>query len=207
MAAVSKIRPRNIFDVIFWQRSDKWINTDLIKVLMCFESSPQKISTQGSLIMAFWRNNLRLRRVERIRTVSNVLGAVKDPESQPSQKVSWREVSCHRPDLKTRFLLQIIVHVLQLWDIVLPRENKSTIFEGVIWMVDLAFTLHSCILPPSPAPSSSCWTLRWRTCGRVWSRIGRLSSRSRSPPGNTSPEECPRPCNYFQYFFNLGLPE
>ena len=71
--------------------------------------------------------------------MSNVLGAVKDPESQPSQKVPWREVSCHRPDLKTRLLLQIIVHVLQLWDIVLPRETNQQFLGGSLVGESLGF--------------------------------------------------------------------
>lgn len=62
---------------------------------------------------------VRLRRVERVRRVADVLRAVEDAEGEPGQEVARRQVPGDGAQLKPGSGLQKAAHVLQLRQVVL----------------------------------------------------------------------------------------
>ena len=62
---------------------------------------------------------VRLRGVEWVRGVTDVLSAVKHSEGQTRQKIPRREIASHWADLEASLGPQVAVDVLQLGDVVL----------------------------------------------------------------------------------------
>lgn len=62
----------------------------------------------------------------------DVLSTMKDSKGQSCQKVSWRQIACHWPDLESSFLSQVDVNILQLWNIIRPVASFPFKFTPVL---------------------------------------------------------------------------